>query len=59
MADNTKIEYCDATLNFITGCSFGCSYCYARPIANRFKPQPGETLYWEYGGADTYPDGTQ
>jgi protein gp37 len=30
----TKIEYCDETLNIVTGCNHGCSYCYARRLAN-------------------------
>ena len=32
----TKIEYCDYTLNPITGCLKGCYYCYAYKIAKRF-----------------------
>lgn len=32
----TKIEWCDATWNPVTGCRHGCKYCYARKIANRF-----------------------
>lgn len=35
--DNTKIEWCDATWNPVTGCLHGCEYCYARKQANRFK----------------------
>ncbi len=35
--DNTKIEWCDATWNPVTGCLHGCEYCYARRIANRFS----------------------
>lgn len=33
----TKIEWCDSTWNPVTGCLYGCEYCYARKIANRFK----------------------
>ncbi|MDE1914691.1 MAG: phage Gp37/Gp68 family protein [Sphingomonadales bacterium] len=36
MADNTKIEWADATLNFINGCevvSPGCTNCYAMRLA--------------------------
>lgn len=33
----TKIEYCDSTWNPVSGCLKGCSYCYARATANRFK----------------------
>lgn len=32
----TKIEWCDATWNPITGCRHECEYCYARRLANRF-----------------------
>lgn len=32
----TKIEWCDATWNPVTGCFHGCEYCYARTIAYRF-----------------------
>jgi len=36
MAKNTKIEWCTATWNIVTGCYHTCEYCYARAIANRF-----------------------
>lgn len=32
----SKIEWCDATWNPVTGCRHGCKYCYARRIAERF-----------------------
>ena len=32
----SKIEWCDATWNPVTGCLHGCEYCYARRIAERF-----------------------
>lgn len=32
----TKIEWCDATLNPVVGCTFGCEFCYARGINHRF-----------------------
>lgn len=32
----TKIDWCDATWNPVTGCLHGCEYCYARGIARRF-----------------------
>lgn len=34
--EKTKIEWCDATWNPVTGCRHGCEYCYARRIAERF-----------------------
>ncbi len=44
----SKIEWCDATWNPVTGCRHGCKYCYARRIAARFgKEVP------DYSG---YPD---
>lgn len=41
MADNTAIEWTDATVNFWWGCtkvSPGCDRCYAETHANRFSP---------------------
>ena len=44
MSDNTKIEWCDATWNPITGCSVvspGCTNCYAMQLAGtRLKHTP-------------------
>jgi len=39
MGDKSKIEWCDATWNPVTGCtkvSRGCKNCYAEGVANRF-----------------------
>ena len=36
MGSKTKIDWCDASWNPVTGCLHGCDYCYARGIANRF-----------------------
>lgn len=43
MADNSKIEWTDATWNPITGCSLespGCTHCYAMTVedASLFSP---------------------
>ena len=50
MADNSKIEWTDATWNFVTGCtkvSAGCDNCYAETLAERFRGTPGH--YFENG----------
>jgi protein gp37 len=38
----TKIEWCDATWNPISGCLHGCAYCYAAKLTKRFQPKPDE-----------------
>jgi protein gp37 len=48
--NKTKIEWCDATWNPVTGCLHGCEYCYARKIANRFEGRENIEL------ADLCPD---
>lgn len=35
MSEKTKIEWCDSTVNPVSGCSVGCGYCYAEKIAKR------------------------
>ena len=45
MGDRSKIEWCDATWNPVTGCtkvSAGCKFCYAERIFNR--PYPGRAF---------------
>lgn len=37
--NKTKIDWVDMTWNPITGCRYGCRYCYARKIAERFAPR--------------------
>lgn len=34
--NRSRIEWCDHTLNIITGCLSGCQYCYARGMTARF-----------------------
>lgn len=41
MGQHSKIDWCDATWNPVTGCLHGCEYCYARKIANRFAGEDG------------------
>lgn len=36
MMNNTKIEWCNATVNPVVGCTFKCPYCYARRMSQRF-----------------------
>nr|DAF83063.1 MAG TPA: Protein of unknown function (DUF5131) [Caudoviricetes sp.] len=61
MGAKTKIDWCDATWNPVTGCLHGCEYCYARGIAKRFGRAAtavcDEEGYPEYGGT-TCADGT-
>lgn len=50
MADNTGIEWTDATWNPVTGCtevSPGCDHCYAKTFAERWRGTPGH--YFENG----------
>jgi protein gp37 len=52
MADNSKIEWTDASWNPVTGCSKvspGCDNCYAETFAERWRGTPGH--YFE-GGFD-------
>lgn len=32
----TKIEWCDVTVNPVVGCTYGCEYCYAQKMNQRF-----------------------
>ena len=36
MGGRTKIDWCDATINPVRGCSRGCGYCYARKMNARW-----------------------
>lgn len=35
--NKTKIEWCTHTINPVVGCTYGCLYCYARKMNDRFK----------------------
>ena len=44
MADNSTIEWTDATWNPVLGCtkvSAGCAHCYAERFTERFRGVPG------------------
>ena len=44
MADNSAIEWTEATWNPVTGCtqvSPGCAHCYAKTFAERWRGIPG------------------
>lgn len=44
MSSDSKIEWTDATWNFVTGCteiSTGCDRCYAKTFAERWRGVPG------------------
>ena len=59
MAENTNIEWCDATVNWWVGCtqvSPGCDHCYAKRIAAPFWGQkwgPGVSLQRFDGALET------
>jgi hypothetical protein len=44
---NDNIEWAKWTWNPVTGCKFGCPYCYAKDIANRFYPNKFEPTFHE------------
>jgi protein gp37 len=51
----TNIEWCDEVSNWFTGCRNGCSWCYARRMANRLAHIHGtvyERVFWATSGVD-------
>lgn len=38
--NNTKIDWCDCTVNPVIGCKNGCKYCYAERLNKRFHYIP-------------------
>lgn len=57
MGSKTKIDWCDATWNPVTGCLHGCEYCYAQKIAYRFG-SVGWEINTENGHDGDFYDGT-
>lgn len=53
----SKIDWCDATWNPVTGCLHGCDYCYASRIAHRFG-DTGRDQNTEAGYECDFYDGT-
>ena len=47
--NNTKIEWADMTWNPLTGCYHGCSYCYAKRMAERFASKDPEAMKKAWG----------
>ena len=43
--ENDSIEWAQWSWNPVTGCKAGCSFCYARDIADRFYPQKFEPAF--------------
>jgi protein gp37 len=55
MMNKTKIDWADMTWNPVTGCNHGCTYCYAKKIANRFgMPQPDNACHIYTGKVKNY-----
>jgi protein gp37 len=52
--NDTKIEWCDKTLNPVVGCTFGCPYCYAKRINDRFRSQFGFAK--DFSKPEFFPD---
>ena len=48
--NRSRIEWCDHTLNIVTGCRRGCEYCYARTMSLRRgrinTGKMGAATYW-------------
>ena len=50
MSGSSKIEWTDSTLDIITGCRHGCSYCYANVMSKRFCGD----IRWNKAQTDKY-----
>lgn len=54
MGENSKIEWCDHTVNLWHGCyevHKGCDHCYAKTLSNRYH---GPDLLWQQQGPRMY-----
>ena len=51
---STKIEWCDKVWNPVTGCTFGCDYCWAEKFAKRLQGNPKMLGKYENGFAPTF-----
>lgn len=53
MSERTKIQWCDSTVNFWSGCtkvSAGCAHCYAEALSSRSMTKPnGERIIGQWG----------
>lgn len=45
---STKIDWCDEVWNPTTGCTKGCSYCYAKAFAERMAKNPNAKIAHKY-----------
>jgi protein gp37 len=45
---STKIDWCDEVWNPTTGCTKGCSYCYAKTFAERMQSNPNAKIAHKY-----------
>jgi len=52
--NSTKIDWADMTFNPVTGCLHGCTYCYARKIAHRFRDKENDKYYPFYSKTCTH-----
>lgn len=50
---STKIDWCDEVWNPTTGCTKDCSYCYARPFAERMAKNPNPKIAHKYSNGFT------
>lgn len=54
--NKSKIEWTESTWNPVTGCLHDCPYCYAKKIAERFKPKQADFDPVFTGSEETQPN---